>query len=103
MEVNIHHAKTNLSKLIAAVESGEEVIIARNGKPAVKLVVVPPPIRKSRKYLRGSGIGKLWIAEDAFSPGTDLEIQKLFEADDPKFDNLGSPKVRTTARKKRTK
>jgi prevent-host-death family protein len=42
MEVNIHDAKTNLSKLIAADESGEEVIIARNGKPAVKLVVVTP-------------------------------------------------------------
>jgi prevent-host-death family protein len=83
MEVNIHHAKTNLSKLIAAAESGEEVIIARNGKPAVKLVLVTPPVRKSRKHLRGSGIGKLWMADDAFSPETDLEIQKLFEADDP--------------------
>lgn len=83
MEVNIHHAKTNLSKLIAAAESGEEVIIARNGKPAVKLVLVTPPVRKSRKFMRGSGIGKIWVAEDAFSPETDLEIQKLFEADDP--------------------
>ena len=81
MEVNIHHAKTNLSKLIAAAESGEEVIIARNGKPAVKLVLVTPPVRKSRKHLRGSGIGKLWMADDAFSPETDLEIQKLFEGD----------------------
>lgn len=88
MEVNVHHAKTHLSKLIAAVESGEEVIIARAGKPAVKLVIVPP-VRKSRKHLRGSGIGKLWMADDAFSPETDLEIQKLFEADDPKFENLG--------------
>jgi antitoxin (DNA-binding transcriptional repressor) of toxin-antitoxin stability system len=83
MEVNIHYAKTNLSKLIAAAESGEEVIIARNGKPAVKLALVTPPVRKSRKHLRGSGIGKLWMADDAFSPETDLEIQKLFEADDP--------------------
>jgi prevent-host-death family protein len=92
MEVNVHHAKTHLSKLIAAVESGEEVIIARAGKPAVKLVIVPP-VRKSRKHLRGSGIGKLWMAEDAFSPETDLEIQKLFEADDPKFENLGKKPV----------
>ena len=45
MEVNIHHAKTNLSKLVAAVENGEEVIIARNGKPAVKLVLVAPSSR----------------------------------------------------------
>ena len=47
MEVNVHHAKTNLSKLIAAVESGEEVVIARNGKPAVKLVSAYP-VEKQR-------------------------------------------------------
>lgn len=94
MEVNVHHAKTNLSKLIAAVESGEEVIIARNGKPAVKLVMAAPLVRKSRKHLRGSGIGKIWMAPDAFSPETDLAIQKLFEANDPKFENLGSRPAR---------
>jgi prevent-host-death family protein len=86
MEVNIHDAKTNLSKLIAAVESGEEVIIARNGKPAVRLVQVAPPVHKSRKYMLGSGIGKIWMSDDAFSPETDLLIQKMFEADDPKDD-----------------
>jgi prevent-host-death family protein len=98
MEVNVHHAKTHLSKLIAAVESGEEVIIARAGKPAVKLVIVSPPVRKSRKHLRGSGIGKLWMAEDAFSPETDLEIQKLFEADDPHLENLGKKPSRKKKR-----
>jgi antitoxin (DNA-binding transcriptional repressor) of toxin-antitoxin stability system len=36
--VNIHEAKTNLSKLIAAVEAGDEVVIARDGKPVVDLV-----------------------------------------------------------------
>jgi antitoxin (DNA-binding transcriptional repressor) of toxin-antitoxin stability system len=98
MEVNIHHAKTNLSKLIAAAESGEEVIIARNGKPAVKLALVTAPLRKSRKHMLGAGIGKLWMADDAFSPETDLEIQKLFEADDPLLENIqpGGP-----ARRKR--
>lgn len=91
MEVNIHHAKTHLSKLIAAVEDGEEVIIARNGKPAVKLVLAPPPIRKSRKNMIGSGIGKIWMADDAFSPETDLEIQKMFEEGDLEFfENLPS-------------
>jgi prevent-host-death family protein len=94
MEVNVHEAKTNLSKLIAAAESGEEIIIARAGKPAVKLVVVAPPVRKSRKLLLGSGIGKIWMAEDAFSPETDLEIQKLFEADDPNLDFVSSPNRR---------
>jgi prevent-host-death family protein len=83
MEVNVHHAKTHLSKLISAAESGEEVIIARNGKPVVKLVVVTPPVRKSRKHMLGSGIGKIWMADDAFSPETDKLIQDMFEADNP--------------------
>lgn len=90
MEVNVHHAKIHLSKLIAAVESGEEVIIARAGKPAVRLVMVTPPTRKSRKDMLGSGIGKIWMADDAFSPETDLEIQKLFKADDPQVRQSGT-------------
>ena len=40
MIVNIHAAKTHLSKLIEAAEAGEDVVIARNGKPAVKLIPV---------------------------------------------------------------
>jgi prevent-host-death family protein len=99
MEVNVHHAKTNLSKLIAAVESGEEVVIARNGKPAVKLVIAAPPVHKSRKHMRGSGIGKIWMAPDAFSPEVDLEIQKMFEADDPKFDFPASTPTRKRTRR----
>jgi prevent-host-death family protein len=86
MEVNIHHAKTNLSKLIAAAESGEEVIIARNGKPTVKIVKIAPPVRKSRKHMFGAGIGKIWMADDAFSPETDQLITEMFEAHNPDDD-----------------
>jgi prevent-host-death family protein len=81
MEVNIHHAKTNLSKLISAVETGEDVVIARNGKPAVRLVLVEP-VKKSRKNILGSGIGKFWIASDFDGPETNAEIAALFEASD---------------------
>ena len=44
----------------------------------------------------GSGIGKIWMAADAFSPETDLEIQKLFEGDpdDTRFDMKPFPKPR---------
>ena len=70
MEVNVHHAKANLSKLLAAVESGEEVVIARNGKPAVKLVLAEMPKKKSRRNIIGSGIGKIWISPDFDSPDT---------------------------------
>jgi prevent-host-death family protein len=40
MQVNMHDAKTRLSELVAAAETGEEVIIARDGTPAVRLVAV---------------------------------------------------------------
>ena len=39
--VNIHEAKTHLSRLLTQVENGEEVIIARNGKPVARLVHCP--------------------------------------------------------------
>ncbi|MDD9962430.1 MAG: type II toxin-antitoxin system prevent-host-death family antitoxin [Gammaproteobacteria bacterium] len=40
MLVNVHDAKSQLSKLIAEAESGNDVVIARNGRPAVRLVPV---------------------------------------------------------------
>jgi prevent-host-death family protein len=48
MQVNMHEAKTRLSELVAAAERGEKVLIARNGRPAVRLVPVVeehPPVR----------------------------------------------------------
>jgi prevent-host-death family protein len=47
-QVNVHEAKTHFSKLIAAVEAGEEIVVARAGKPILKLVKIDeqlaPPI-----------------------------------------------------------
>lgn len=40
MQVNMHDAKTRLSELVAAAENGNEVIIARDGTPAVRLVAI---------------------------------------------------------------
>lgn len=85
MEVNIHHAKTNLSKLIQQAESGEEVIIARAGKPVVKLVPVAKE-KSQRRRILGSAVGKIWISEDFDSPETGKEIEDLFyNGDDEKF------------------
>ena len=78
MEVNVHHAKTHLSKLIAAAESGEEVIIARNGKPAVKLVVIPDKKPRPRSEMFGAGIGRLWISADFDTQKESDEIAELF-------------------------
>jgi prevent-host-death family protein len=62
VQVNMHQAKTQLSKLIEMALKGEEVIIARNGTPAVKLVPVAEPELPPRKP--GSWKGKVWIAPD---------------------------------------
>jgi prevent-host-death family protein len=70
--VNIHDAKTNLSSLIARVEAGEEVVIARAGKPVAKLVPVNSAKKRkkvlSRRTLSGSLKGKIWIGPDFDDP-----------------------------------
>ena len=67
--VNIHHAKTHLSSLIAEVEEGREVIIARAGKPVAKLVPMKSPAaRTSRRNLAGALRGKIWIGPDFDDP-----------------------------------
>jgi prevent-host-death family protein len=74
MEVNVHEAKTNLSRLIVRAEAGEEVIIARSGRPAVRLVPVNPARRKLFKP--GALKGRLTVPDDFLAP--DAEMEKLF-------------------------
>ena len=60
--VNIHEAKTQLSKLISA---GEEVIIARYGEPVARLVPIRPPVAKR---VPGSARGKFTVPPQFFEP-----------------------------------
>ena len=62
MEVNIHEAKTHLSRLLQRVAGGEEITIARAGVPVARLVAVAPRIPKARPL--GFDRGKVWIADD---------------------------------------
>lgn len=83
MQVNIHEAKTNLSKLISAIERGDEteVVIARNGQPTVKIVAVEPVGNGRRKPIRfGLAKGKFVVPDniDELNP----EIEKLFYGED---------------------
>ena len=73
--VNIHEAKTHLSRLLEKVGQGEEVVIARSGKPVARLVAVtdPPPRR-----LPGSAKDSLWVSDDFDDPLPE-EIQTYFE------------------------
>ena len=54
--VTVHHAKTHLSKLIAAAERGEEVVIARGDKTAVRIVPFQPAAKPERKPGRLKGL-----------------------------------------------
>jgi prevent-host-death family protein len=63
--VNISEAKTQLSKLIALAEKGEEVVIARAGKPVVRMTKLEPAKPKIRYGLLKD---KIWIADDFDAP-----------------------------------
>ncbi len=83
---NVHDAKTNLSKLIAAALRGEEVIIAKAGKPAVRLVPVEQapdekPLTPGEKFRQGLGrmAGKWRAPTDEEWAESDRYILDLFE------------------------
>jgi prevent-host-death family protein len=65
IEVNIHEAKTHLSRLLAKVEDGEEIVIARNGEPIAKIVAIE---RTGKKRILGQDAGRITIADDFDAP-----------------------------------
>ncbi len=78
--VNIHEAKTHLSKLVDRASKGEPFIIARAGKPLVKVIPVDAPTpRKVQRLGFMSGQGA--IPEDFDEMGS-AEIRHLFEGQD---------------------
>lgn len=83
MQVTIHEAKTHLSRLIAAVERGEEVIIARRDKPVVELRAVESPPKTKRSLGCGTLAG--YFSEDLIehltnNPALDQQIEADFES-----------------------
>lgn len=73
--VNIHEAKTHLSRLIDEVAAGAEITIAKAGKPMARLGPITAPIQE--KHL-GLLKGKIKVAKDFNSPLSD-EVLALFE------------------------
>ncbi|MCP4408978.1 MAG: type II toxin-antitoxin system Phd/YefM family antitoxin [Gammaproteobacteria bacterium] len=63
--VSVHEAKTHLSRLLARAATGEEIIIARAGKPVATLVPIQAP---AAARTPGLDAGKIWIAEDFDAP-----------------------------------
>lgn len=74
--VNIHDAKTHFSKLVTRVMAGEEVVIAKAGKPVAKLV----PVRPEKKTRRPFGLdkGKIWMADD-FDVMSEEELAEFYD------------------------
>ena len=73
MEVNVHEAKTHLSKLLARVASGEEIVIAKAGTPIAKLV---PVTKTAKTRIFGCAKGEFVVPDDFNNP--DPEIEDLF-------------------------
>lgn len=73
----VHDAKTNLSRLIARAEAGEEVIIARGKVPAVKLVPVKASPRKKTRGAFGMFKGKVALTDAFFEPLPESELVGL--------------------------
>lgn len=75
-QVNIHEAKTHLSRLLARLNDGEEIVIARAGRPVARLVpIVQQPLRRKP----GSARGKLTIAPDFDAPLPEPVLQSFEE------------------------
>lgn len=71
---NIHEAKTHFSKIITQVEIGEEIIIAKAGKPVAKLI----PIReKPKSRISGTAKAKITLTEDFESPLPEDFVQEF--------------------------
>lgn len=74
-QINIHEAKTHFSKLLKRVMAGEEIIIAKGGKPIARLIPITP---KPNNRVPGSARGKIRMSEDFDAPLPE-EILQDFE------------------------
>ncbi len=72
--VNIHEAKTHLSRLVERVQAGEEIIIAKAGRPAARLV----PIEGERRPVKIGGLKARAPIPDDFNTMFEKEIEALF-------------------------
>ncbi len=74
--VNVHEAKTTLSQLLADVERGEEVLIARNGTPVARLAAIAPVLPRQPGLWRSAPGWEDFVYDPAvLAPMTDQEMQ----------------------------
>jgi len=83
--VNLYEAKTHLSELVERAAGGEEIIIAKAGKPKARLV----PLREVREPRRPGGWeGQVWVADD-FDDPLPPDILAAFNGEEP--EDAGTP------------
>ena len=68
-QYNVQEAKTHLSELLTLVERGEDVVIAKAGRPVARLTKIDPPTRRELGFL-----APLHIPDDFYEPWTDEEM-----------------------------
>lgn len=78
----MHEAKSQLSKLVARAEAGEEIVIARDGRPAVRLTPVSSERETWTSRAAGMWRGQIWISDDFDEPMPDLETAIYDDPDD---------------------
>ncbi len=72
LEVDVHDAETQLSRLISVVERGGQIVVTRYGKPVAKLV----PIEIEPSQLRPVGFVAGEVSDEAFGPLSEEELQR---------------------------
>ena len=77
MTVNVHEAKTHFSKLLQRVAAGEDIVIAKAGKPVARLTALKPK-RAPRRL--GLAKGKVFVPDDFDAPMPDFEAEFYGEA-----------------------
>jgi prevent-host-death family protein len=75
-EVGIKEARAELSRLVDRVQAGEEIVITRRGKPAVRLVPVTPPARRRPNLLQG----KYELPDSFFEPLPEEIVEAFYES-----------------------
>jgi prevent-host-death family protein len=73
--INIYQAKSQLSEMVSRAADGEEIVIAKSGKPRARLV---PLATKPKRRPPGGGKGKVWVADDFDAP-LPAELAAAFE------------------------
>ncbi|MFA5985081.1 MAG: type II toxin-antitoxin system prevent-host-death family antitoxin [Methylococcaceae bacterium] len=85
IQINIHQAKTQLSKLVDEAAQGEEIIIAKAGRPVARLVSLATNECKTRTP--GGMKGQIWLADDFDVPMVDEDLAVWHDA--PVFPKEG--------------